>query len=401
MNARDLVPVWRVMGGCHWLTWGTATCMATVLVVIVVPGEYYDAIRSDEQTAWRDRCEELYRSTYESHRQSVAGTTWPHVTVHLYQHGWPWPFLARTLVRKQVNGKAYRERSEPLVQVASYFRHWGGSVNHSASWSNYDNWPLTADSWHVRYIALVADLAVAVGLLTLVGGSVQWRQRRRGRVLSFGLSDLLAMVTVLGLALGYYAWHTQVQRIEGHGLSRPLPPAFVTHNRGMTSGQDYHGPVWLRKLVGNAYFLPWLHHVENVSIGPGERMLEAYETLPRLPYLRSVGVGRTLPLAALAPLARCPRLSELELPHLSPAPPPGEFGLRDLPRLEPLRLTSLKLFGESLEARHLRQVAKFTTLRRLTLQDVSATPDEIAQIRQEHPQLEIVVKPSFKMFLSP
>lgn len=383
---------------------------AAILGVIVVPGEYHAVHREGVLTDWQRQCRELHQATYDEHYASVRGQAWPHVTVKMYEHGWPRPYLVRALVWKQTpTGEQHRQDSEPLVQVRSYFTHWGGSSYHSASWSHYDSWPFSADAWMLRSRSLAIDLLVALALIALVAGATQWRIKSRKGLLRFGMADLLGAITLIGLGLGYYTHHDRVQQVESQGNGRPLPPGFTSHHGVMGSGQNYHGPVWLRKLAGNAYYLRTLHHVDSVSIGLAEHWEEAYAALPELPYLRQVGAGQGLPLAAIKHLQRCPRLEELDLPRLDRKPhyaPPLAASVPiltadDLKLLAPLGLASIEMSGDAIGAAEVEQVAAFLSMRSIALQDVAVTADELDAIRLRHPKVTITLRPSLKIFLSP
>ncbi len=394
----------------HWFSWCLGLLAAAILGVIVVPGEYHAVPHEGELTEWDRQCREFYQATYDEHHASVRDLDSPHITVKLYEHGWPRPYLVRALVWKQTpSGQPHRQDSEPLVQVPSYFRHWGGSMYHSASWSHYDSWPFSADGWLLRPGWLAIDLMLAAAIVALIAGLTEWRIRRRQGLFRFRMTDLLGAVTLIGLGLGYYTYHDRIQHIESQGSGRPLPPGFSSHHGVMGSSQNYHGPVWLRKLAGNAYYLRTLHHVDSVSIQFAEHWEEAYAVLPELPYLRQVGTGQGLPLAAIEYLERCPRLTELDLPRLDRQPrrvPPLAASVPiltadDLGLLAPLGLASIKLSGDAIGATEVEQVAAFPTIRSITLQDVAAAADELETIRARLPKVTITVRPSIKLFLSP
>ena len=395
----------------HWFSWCLGLVAAAILAIIVVSGEFRPVQHEEALTDWDRQCQEFYQATHDEHYASVRGLVrFPHLSVRLHEHGWPQPFLVRALVwKKTPSGEPHRRDSEALVQVPSYFPHWGGSSYHHASWSDYDNWPFSADAWLLRPGWLAIDLVVAAGLVALVAGASEWRIRRRKGLFRFGLADLLGAVTLIGLGLGYYTYHARVQQVESQGNGRPLPPGFTSHHGVMTSGQSYRGPVWLRKLAGNMYYLRTLHHVNSVSIRFAEHWEEAYAALPEHPYLERVRARQGLPLAGIEYLERCPRLGELVLPKLERQPrrvPPlaasvptltaGDLGL-----LAPLGLVSIEMSGDAIGAAEVAEVAAFPTVRSIELEDVAVTADELDAIRARHPQVTITLRPSVKMFSSP
>jgi hypothetical protein len=176
--------------------------------------------------------------------------------VKIIEHGWPRPYLARALVYKQtLDGKTYRDNSTAKIRFLSPFLSWGGSTYHDVSWSDYDNWPLSADDWMLDVGALALDLAVVLLLIAVVGAAAQWRARRSPGWFRFHLVDLLAALTCIAVLLGIYTYHARLQKREAQAGTPPLPPSFLRHDGQMTASQEYIGPVWLRKLVGNAYFI--------------------------------------------------------------------------------------------------------------------------------------------------
>ena len=409
-----VLPLIRLLArGCprlHWFSWCLGVLAAALLGIILVPGEYLPVQHDGLPTGWDRQCRDFYEATYNEHRESVQHLDWPHVTVKLYEHGWPQPYMVRALVWKATpSGAPYRKDSEPLVQVRSYFTHWGGSLYHGASWSHYDSWPFSADGWIVRPLWLAIDLAVAAGLVALVCAAAEWRIRSRRGLFRFGVADLLGAITLIGLGLGYYTYHARIQAIESQGNGRPLPPGFNSHHGVMASGQSYQGPVWLRKLAGNPYYLRTLHHVDVISIQFEEHWQEAYASLPEHPYLRQFQAGGGLPLAGIEHLKRCPHVTQLTLPPLMQKPQPrrrpasraATLTANDLALLAPLHLAAITMSGDAIGAAQVEQVAAFPAIRSIELRDVSATADELAVVRTRHPQVAITVLPSFKVFLSP
>lgn len=396
-----LLSRWR---RCHWLAWTTMLLTALAAAVVVVPGENVTMSR-ECTTEWKERCKQLYLSTRDSHERSIRDldAAFAHVTVHVIEHGWPRPFLARALVwKKDSSGRPHRARSTALIRFKSTFRYWGGPSYFDVSWSNYDNWPLSADEWILQPWALAVDVMVAFLIVGLVGGAAEWWIRSRGRVFRYHMRDLFAAVAFLCVLLGVYAYHARTRLVEAQGGTPPLPPGFDSHDGNLTSSQRYFGPVWLRKLAGNAYLLPLFHHVYHVSVRHGEKRLDAYRELSALPYLECVRVRDALPLEAVKELARCRRLKELRLwlddkaRAKAPSANVRLLGVEDLARLERLQLVKLELSGDVFLASHVEQVASFPAARKISLRRISATPEEIDAIRAKHPSVDIVVQPDWR-----
>lgn len=387
----------------HWLTWGVTLLVALALVLIVVPGDYVNP-RRESTNRWEQRCQDLYAATYERHEPTVPGPPLNKLNfaVFMFEHGWPRPFLGRALVLKPTaDGGEHRVRSTNVIRFLSPFRHWGGSLYLGVSWSNYDNWPFAADDWIWDPWGLAIDTGVALLIVGLVAGATQRWIRSRGGLRRYRLVDLFAVIMVIGVVSGVYAYHARLRRVEAQGGTPQLTPAFVAHGGDLTLGQRYVGPVWLRKLAGTEYLLPLFHHVYDVGIGLSERWPEVYAQLPALSYLESVRVRDGLPLAALKQLERCSRLTELELPPLDqsdvalPSTSLPLFGAQDLPQLERLHLTKIGLQGSGIQAWHIEQVASFPTVKIISLFRVSTTPEEIEEIRAGHPGVEIIVQRDF------
>lgn len=398
--------VGRLLAGlprCHWLTWSLTLLVALALVLIVVPGDWISPLPSDSPTRWERRCQDLYAATREQHKPAEGNLAQGlNFAVYAFQHGWPRPFLARALVLKlTADGGQYRVRSTHLIRYLSPFRSWGGSLYLGVSWSNYDNWPFSADDWIWDPWALAIDVAAALLIVGLVAGATERWIRTRGGILRYRLLDLFAVIAVVAVVTAVCTYHARLRRVEAQGGAPQLTPAFVAHDGDLTLGQRYTGPAWLRKLAGTEYLLPLFHHVYDVSIGLSDRWRDLYAQLPTLPYLESVRVRDGLPLAALEQLECCGQLTELELPALDPsavAVPSTSlplFGVQDLPRLERLHLTRIGLQGESIQASHLEQVASFPTVKTISLFRVSTTAEETEAIRARHPRVKIIVQSDF------
>jgi hypothetical protein len=253
---------------------------------------------------------------------------------------------------------------------------------------------------------LAVDILVALLVVGVGGGAMEWWIRRRGGLFRFRILDMLATVTVFGVLLGWYEHHARTQRFEHQGATPPVPPAFLSHDGKMTSGQRYSGPDWMRRLAGNVHLLPFLHHIYNVSVRPDEAWRPMFESLPMLPYLESVRIDGALPLEALEQLETCPWLKSLELPRLdshaarvmSGSDEPL-FGVGDFAELQRLHLTELELGGDAVLADDIETVAAFADLKKLSLRSVSATLDEIDAIRERHPDIGITATWQYAHFI--
>jgi hypothetical protein len=393
---------------CHWLSWSTMFVVLTALVLIVVPGERSNARFGAGATPWEQRCTQLYLSTFESHANNYHSTSISSgVTVSVFEHGWPRPFLARALVDKEKPaGRPYRVRSTPLFQIESWFQAWGGSKYIPVSWSDYDHWPCSADGWIFDPWGLLFAMSIALVIVILVGATTQWWINGRTGRFSFHLRDLLGAIIVVGVLLGIYAHHTRIRRAEGLATTPLRPPGFYVRGHQMTAGQGYCGPVWLRKLAGSEYFPQLLHHINSATLQSNDTWRECYGELPKYPYLESVNIMVPLPIEALEQLQRCHSLKHLRMPLFSsdwntpaPQPPAPTLGVEDLEMLGRLRLESIELSGDQILAQHVEQVARLPTITRISLRGTSAKTEEIEAIRRKHPTVTIVIEPDLASLL--
>jgi hypothetical protein len=365
--------------------------LATVaMMLITVAGQYVDPLRQQIVTPWHQQCKELAATNHDRLVRNPDGTR-AQLSIRVYEHGWPSPYLAR--LTAQVYGGPGREWSKPKIEYASPFRAWGGSRNLSVSWSNYDNWPFWADDWLIRPGVLVLDGLIAIAIVAAIGASSEWWVRRRLGLLRFRLSDLLAALTVGCVLLGWYVHHRRLQQLEQREATSIIAPAFTTHGGEMTFGNHYQGPDWLRRLSGSEYLLPFLHHIYYASPRPGERWQDCFATLPQLPYLEEVHVRGPMPLPAWDYLKRCERLERLNL-NLQPgskiiAGDPALFAVNDLVKLNELKLRELTITCDAMLAEDVEAVARMAGLKRLTLRNVSATLAELSVIRAKYPELEL------------
>lgn len=397
---------------------------AAVLSLIALPGEDVQPYRTYETTPWKEQRRGLQHATHRDFKekyQQVTGETWPYSPrgVRVYEHGWPYPFLGRALVYGPDHPAfKVRSRSTAWIRFPRYFPAMGGTGDLEVSWSKYDRWPLEANGWLFRPWHFLIDLAVVSLLVVGIGAFTQWRVVRLGLGGRFRLFDIFIGIFACAAILGFYAYHVQLQHREAPGLSRalprriavgitpPTPPSYALFNGELTAYQRYCGPDWLRKLVGNEFLIPAMHHVYWATISlrdarEGDDREEAYRHLSQFPYLTTVRVDRGLPLTALPYLERCRNLEELVLgpwSQLNLRAGPGQegqwLGPDNLALLEPLGLSSLTISVNQIQAKHLDQVASFPTLRRLTLRrvgrhGVSISPEQTKAIQNKYPHLKI------------
>ena len=392
----------------HWLTWCVLAVTTCVLILIIVPGDHVQVGLLNRNSPWHLECEKLREATDEMARavdpreRHAATMALPRIYTEVYEHGWPMPYLARVIVFKtDASGLANREHSTPLIRFKA---DRGVPSHHFVSWSNYDHWPFAIDGWLIRPLALVGDLLVAFFILAIVGGITQWRVRRNGGIFRFHLADLLAGLTVLGLSLGFYTYHEHLQRIETLNEEPPEHAAFVLHDGQLYAIRTYQGPIWMRKLVGDEHFLPFLYHVNRVSLTTGPNWRDAYQQLPEFVYLKELDIRRRLPLEGFDSIERCRRLEDLALPYLDKDPPSQNdplFHVEHLSRVTSLNLKSVTLRGNALGAEQIEQVLQMPTLDRIVLEGVAAPADVIDGLKAKYPEVEFRVVPDSRLFMPP
>ncbi|WP_146115638.1 MULTISPECIES: hypothetical protein [Pirellulaceae] len=392
----------------HWATWTVLSFTLLALLLIVVPGEYQAEGSIFPVTDWEQTCYQLCidarakrQRAAEKEPDSPGFYMYTHTAA--FSHGWPRPFLVRALVYDY-----RRSKSKPWLGKKSSFASWGGSLHHNVSWSNYDNWPLSTDGWLLRPWSLLLDVLVATLVLITAGGLVQWRIESNGGLLRFKLTDMLAIVTLIGIGLGTFLYHDTLRLREAFDGKPIAAPAFRSPDGGITYGQSYQGPNWLRKLTGNQYFLPLLHHVDRATVTVDDGWRDNFNRLREYPYLKTLTTRFGLPVDAIPLLQDCPRLEEIHLgmyeldtPLLVPGTKDRALQPDDFSQLKALRLKRVTVSGVFVQKKHLALLAALPTIRHIQFQSTSATEKQIEELREEFPQVDFHELPDIRMFLSP
>lgn len=378
--------------------WLTMLATMLVLTLIAVPGEfvYPWPDESGEMNAWRIQSNALREAIRQEHAKEISDPSGARLVI--IEHGWPKPCLARALVFNQMHKGKLRKKSTASIRIKSWFTYWGGSKFISVSWSDYDNWPLTADGWTLNYGAACLNIVTFIGIALIVGLTMNWWLKSRdGKLWAFGLRDLLILVTLLGGFLGVYGYHTRIRMQEGLA-GKWRPPGFRILDGQMSVGQEFCGPVWVRKLAGHKYLAQLFHHVTSASIRTNKQWEESYAELLKFPYLDTLRPRYHIPLGAFEDLQACKQLVTLHLSFSSKTRPPDDelqipvMTVDELHRLGQLRLENLHLHGDQIEAQHLEQVAALPTLKRISVMGISANEEAIERVRQKFPEVEIEVK---------
>ncbi len=353
----------------HWAARCAILIVMVPLVLIMVPGEL-TWLPENASTNWERSLQSLRSKTENQILSRPLGTL---DQVHLYEHGWPLPYMARSVSR------------DGLPAQFGLF----GEDYKSIEWTYADSWPFYADKRIVRWGALAIDLAVGLVILMIVAAAINWRIRAGTGRWRFRILDAFLIIAVLALFLAPFAYHAHVQRVEAPVLG------LVLKENGIKGNFDYHGPIWLRKLVGNKVFLRSMFHVDTITIDPSDNWREEFAQLEKCPYLTTVYLEHWLPLNAIPMLQRNRNIKHLGLPNLQIADmlqkDQGDsnepFHVEHLARLEPLKLRSVSMSGPGYQAKHVRQIAALPTIQSIQLFRTQVTRDELVLLRRDFPDV--------------
>ena len=147
---------------------------------------------------------------------------------YAWHHGWPWTFLQRDGAPDPVFGSPTFDR---------------------------DLWALNRRVLDVDPLALVGNVAVGLGLTVLFAGGLEWRRRRRSRLLQLTISDLAGVTFVVAAVLGYGTWRYRNWELQAAALSAST----FWIERGYLLGVDVNAgtPEWIRQRLGGERFRPF------------------------------------------------------------------------------------------------------------------------------------------------
>ncbi|MEN0110713.1 MAG: hypothetical protein AAF805_08305, partial [Planctomycetota bacterium] len=265
-----------------------------------------------------------------------------------------------------------------------------------------------------RWGALLANLALLLGLPIAAVAATEWWVRRRGGALRLRLTDLLVIVAVVSAAFGWRQSHASLRSteasIERQGLVWLLPPnrnplheEWEKRRQGKASGirwrREFRGPEGLARLLGNREILLSTWHVTTLQLTPNASWRDNVDRLEELAHLERVFFPRGVSRRAIAALAKLPRLRRVDFavgapPRAWASEEPIEpvdddwLGPEDLAELAVLPIEELRVMGEALLAEDLRRVASIPTLRRLRVIDAAVLPREEGELRRAHPDVE-------------
>ncbi len=344
------------------------------MTLIIVPAgyqrEYFD-YTEPSRTWWDEQCRAVYEESQPTpirKARVINGVyqwdPWSNPTIK--QHGWPRPFLVRSIPTKpELEPYPPIPREEQLSRV---------------SWTRASNWPLQATAWRIHPGNLLLCIGVWVGVVCGAGAVTEWWVRRRGGLWRFRLIDLLALATVVALVVGWWSHHKHVKQLENNIIEQA--------DRSFDFYPDYVAPVWLARLAGDESSLPHFWHITNALHREGALGNEELELILGLPYVKELKLYDQVPMEALDHLATR-ELEELSIsaPSSIDAPLIAER-LHKLahPNLRRLDLELTDLIVEDVEG-----LLNATDLEELHLQNPMVRVAEVDQLREQHPNVKIEV----------
>jgi len=395
-----LAAAFRRLLRCNPVTYLVTLAATLALVLIVVPGEQRQVPYLQSADWWEEQCKVVAAETDEQIKnQPPEKFAMP--TTQLYQHGWPRPYLARTVKVEAFQPYKY---SMPLLTSGNKISGFLGPsyLADFVSWSNYDNWPLRSAAWRIHPWHFLLDTFV---ILILVGGAgfvTEWWLRSRGGLFRFRIVDLLVAVTVCGLLLGWYKHHENLTRIERE-VAEYFTAGSPNGNRNFGS-KTYAGPVWLRKLAGDDNYLPFLYHTTYARWWPDENNWAAdVDQFVRLPRLENVWVTLPIPQYLVTQLSKTSRLQQLNI-SVMPAhqhkqyaaveghSDPQLIDIGNLDELGVLKLKKITLDVYDALAPDIERMLQTTDVELLYLDGVAITPQELESLREKFPETAVTIK---------
>lgn len=384
----------------HPCTWLVVLMVTITMVVIVVPGVASDR---DETSPWyAESRKQLHWDTAAKYQADARQLSTAHrTTIWIYDHGWPWPFMLRSLgsldTFTATGPKQSRDWSKPLLEFQGAPSGTSTGTPLEVAWSSRDSWPLESEFYRFRFGVLLLDclaaLLVVIGVAALAEAWVRWR----GGLFRFRVHDLLIVSTLFSVTLAWYYHHLRISEKEGNVVQSMTKETWI---RG--AEQRYAGPKWLARLAGNQELLPFLYHYDSVqwhdsrAVQDYDSWQREFDAVRKLRYLRTVTLPESVPLELVEQLAAEHRLKTFAFEFDNVDSRQFQAGdtllvqAHRLELLEVLGIRHLQLGGENVLASDIETVASLPTISRLTLHDVSATVAEIEATRHRHPDVEIL-----------
>jgi hypothetical protein len=110
-----------------------------------------------------------------------------------------------------------------------------------------------------HYLFLIADLSCLATIIALAGFLLMRHYRRRGAWLRFTLRELMLLIALVTLGLGWFQHHRTLQAREATTLAK------IGGSSAARTNIEYCGPQWLRRLWPHRELTPF-HRVTRLSI---------------------------------------------------------------------------------------------------------------------------------------
>jgi hypothetical protein len=326
----------------HLSTWMVLILITSILVLLIVPAEFAE-------------------------------------NTHIFQHGWPWPYLAR-----------HFEYTEPSISQLDEYEY------SNIPWLNIFCWNIfTGNDFILFPLMLAIDIIVAISILGIVAIYVEWRRRQRWRVWQFTLRELLLLTIILAVILSW--WRTNHLRFQRENNFMDLAYGGAG-KRPFTRLCEYRGPVFLKKIIGEdnlrdffkvtVYIIDKTNNSQsintNLSFASELPFLETiyvvdklthvdFDEMSKLRYLKSLDLQKVkLTDADIISISRIASLKYLELSNTS-ITKKDISTLQSLHNLEGLYLSNCQIGDESGRALAYLDNLQFLNLRGTSISDASVS----------------------------
>ena len=401
----------------NWLSWVVGLTVAIAMIIIVVPGtpvwpeherNYgYGPPRIEQPphwtvTFWSDEAPNPDAKLYPWSIQVPDPERTLRSRAHDYSHGWPLEWMRQThCAEKYVTTAGSSSLDFPgehcwiplpekviptvdLSELASVFseeppssfepnligsdppvvisdRRWDKNI---IDWATSDAWPWSGDYQWLRIGVLLLDLMIALVIVLGVTRLFDWWLTYRSKGWSVRLGEMLFVIAVGCVVLGWWQYHVQLQKKERE----------VIHNKNIwTAIEGYCGPVWLSKLIGNREYLPaFCMHPVKKTVWVDNASDEELESLKNLTFLERVTIRSGRPAPSF--------------------PRKGPIKALDAPKMVSFlqsfrRLKQINFVHEGIRPEQIPQFFALTTVDRFNVDKVGMTVEDYQRLRQLDPRV--------------
>jgi hypothetical protein len=208
----------------HKSTWLINSCVAVILILIMVPGFHGD---------WHE-----------------AWDNWS-----VYQHGWPYVWVTRVADPRTPSDmdRFEIEATKPLIVARSKPREVHGEMARSVppQWLTKDCWLSNDSLYHVHYWGLLIDFVVFLLILAVASFVFEWRRRRRNKFHNTTILEILLLTIFVGCFFAYWQEGRGIYEAESH-VDEVYQWEFAYPVR-RNSHPKWARPVWLERLGGSTF----------------------------------------------------------------------------------------------------------------------------------------------------